>query len=258
MTVRAVPAAAALAVLCAVLLLVLPAGAWVLRAPPAVLIVAALPGYTVLAALRPAAGLGPAERGALAIALSLVITIVLSLAAALAGIPLGTTLWALGGAGAAVCGAAIAGNGSNRRLVRLGIPAARPATILFVLVTLALLAGAAAIGTQPQPLPRDVRGTVALWILPAGDHAATLGVQNEQRTALAYVVRVSSGAQKVVTRRTPVLAPGGRWRATVALPPGVTTIEATLTTVSDPSRELRRVRLTPGASVPIDKGAATR
>lgn len=262
MTVRAVPVAAAFAVLCAALLLVAPEGAWLVRAPLAVLLVAGLPGYTALAALRPAADLGPAERGALAVALSLVITIAISLAAAAVGIPLDATLWTLGGAGATLLGAAL-GAVSGRahptsRPLRLEFSAVRPATILFTVVTVAMLAGAAAIGTRPQPLPHDVSGTVALWILPAGPDRATLGVQNEQRTARAYVVRVAARSRRVVALRTPVLPPGGRWQATVAVPRGGRPVRAMLADASDPSRVLRRVRLTPGASLPIDRGTAAR
>jgi len=261
-TVRAVPKAAALAAFCAALLLVLPEAAWAIRTPLAVLLVAVLPGYTALAALRPAADLGPAERGALAIGLSLVITIAISLAAAAAGIPLDATLWTLAGAGATLLvaglGALFGHAGTTSRLLRPELSAVRPATILFTLVTLAMLAGAAAIGTRPQPLPRDVRGTVALWILPSGTRQVAIGVQNEQRTARAYAVRVAAGTRRAATLRTPVLPPGGRWRALVTVPRGGVTVRATLTDAAGRSRVLRHVRLTPGASAPIDKGTAAR
>lgn len=251
MRLRATQGAAALALLSAALLLLLPGSVWVVRLPLGLLLIAFLPGYAALAALRPARDLEPAERGMLAVGLSLVITIALTLAAAAAGLRLGATLWTLGGAGATLVGAIAAGTHPTPRPLSPAVPSLRPATVLFVVVTVAVLAGAATIGTRPQPLPADVRGTVALWVLPSSGHRITLGVQNEQRGTRSYIVRVVRGAGRPRVLRTPALTPGASWRRTIAAPRDGTTITATLADQERPARALRRVRITPGASPPI-------
>lgn len=253
MSLRAAQVAGVLAVACALALLLLPAHLWVLRAPLAVLLVAGLPGYSLLAAVRPTPILGPVERAMLAIGLSLATTIGLTMGASALGVPLTEAFWVLGTTTVTLVATVIAGAHPTPQPLRMAPPPPRPArrsVAAYAAAITVLLAAAVWVGTRPRPLPADVRGTVALWTLPAGGDHLTVGVQNQQRSRRSFLVRVGSGSGPRTVLRTPALRPGDRWRTTVPAPRAGAAVTATLADAADPGRVVRRVRITPGAPDP--------
>ena len=206
------------AVAATVVIAVVPEALGPVRLPAAIALAAVLPGYALILHAT-GIGLRPLPWAA-------AITITTALIAA---------------------GATRAGPPVGRR-GRAGRPA--PLAIALGCLTAALLALAFVIGTRERPLPGDVPGTVALWALPSGPGAITVGVRSAERQAERFVVRTGRGGV-VETIATFTLKPGEEWRRPLPAPAGGAAVRVSLARAAAPGVPIRSVRIGPSGRPPI-------
>jgi uncharacterized membrane protein len=237
------PLVAVLAVAAALLDAVLPGSLVVLRAPAALALVLALPGYALTAAIFPPAQLRASERVLLSIAMSIVATIAGALALEVLGVRLTTAPWmALLAALAVVAAAAAVGRGHARSLTLPRVGLRRP-ELLALAGAVLLLGGAAALGLSPLGAPKGTQGATSLWILPHGGGAAEVGVISDELRTTRYSVEVTVAGQPT-TRFGPItLASGASWTRVVTTGAGSPVVRAVLLRVANPSAVIANVAL---------------
>ncbi|MEI2701379.1 MAG: DUF1616 domain-containing protein [Baekduia sp.] len=238
------------AVAATVVIAVVPEALWPVRLPAAIALAAVLPGYALAGNSAPSGMLGPAERAMLTVSLSIATTILLALILHATGIGLRPLPWAAAitiTTALIAAGATRAGPPVGRR-GRAGRPA--PLAIALGCLTAALLALAFVIGTRERPLPGDVPGTVALWALPSGPGAITVGVRSAERQAERFVVRTGRGGV-VETIATFTLKPGEEWRRPLPAPAGGAAVRVSLARAAAPGVPIRSVRIGPSGRPPI-------
>ncbi len=242
---------AGLAVLCALvcgLLSATPAG---VRALPAIVLVLALPGYALTAALIPPAALRGAERLVLAVALSIGATISATLVLHVLSIRLAGGAWATALALVTIAAAAVAAaRGHGRPLPPWPLHGVRALEVLALTGALLLAGGAFALGLTPLPAPKDTRGSTALWVVPQGSDSVEIGVRSDQLRTATYTVDLLLGGRRTHTYGPLRLVPGARWtvRAQTGGPPAPV-VEAILHLASAPAAEFRHVILRNGRVV---------
>lgn len=235
----------ALALVACVVAAVLPPSLALVRAPLALPLALALPGYAVVTAIFQPGALRVAELVMLSLAVSIAATIGAGLLLALFGVALSAAPWiaVLAVLTIAACARGIA-LGHDRPIVTPHLTL-RGAEIGALAGALALLGGAAALGFTPLPPPSATQGTSALWLLPApgGRSAVCVGVINEQKHVTSYTVAlsVSGGGPQ---RFGPItLDPAQSWSRVVAVHAGRPVVTASLATTLDPTATYRRVAL---------------
>jgi len=239
---------AGLALLCALLCGLLGGAPAAVRVLPAVLLVLALPGYALTAALIPPAALRGAERLVFAIALSIGATILATLALHLLSIRLGSGAWATALALVTLAaGAAAAARGHGRPLPAWRLHGVRTLEILALTGALLLAGSAFALGLTPLPAPKDTQGSTALWVVPQGSDSVQIGVRSDQLHTETYTVDLLLGGRRVRTYAPLRLDPGARWtvRAATGGPPAPV-VEAILRLASAPRAVYRHVILRNG------------
>ncbi len=247
---------AGLALLCALVGGLLTAAPAAVRVLPAVLLVLALPGYALTAALIPPSALRGAERLVFAIALSVGATILTTLALHLLSIRLDSRSWAAGLALVTIAAAAAAAaRGHGRPLPPWPLRGVRTLEILALTGALLLTGGAFALGLTPLPAPKSTRGTTALWVVPRGSDSVEIGVRSEELHSTTYTVDLLLGGRRTHTYGPLRLAPGARWtvRAATGGPPAPV-VEAILHVASAPGVAFRHVILRNGrvlAAAPV-------
>jgi len=243
---------AGVAVLCAVLTGALPAAPAGVRALPAALLVLALPGYAITAALVAPAALRGTERVVFAIALSIGATILVTLALHLLSIRLGGGAWASALALVTVAAAGAAALRGHGRTLRRPYPGGmRVLEVLALAGALVLAGGAFALGLTPLQAPRDLQGSTALWILPRGTASVQIGVRSDQPRAAAYTVDLLVGGRRVRSYGPLRLRPGASWTARAATGgPPAPVVEAVLRRAGAPSVVFRHVILRSGRVAP--------
>jgi hypothetical protein len=237
--------AAAAAVLCAVLALLIPVdGVALVFALPLVLL---LPGYAITAAAFAQRPLAAPQLLLLSIALSLATLVLGSLVLNyIGGIhPLSWALLLLVVVFAA-CRVAAVRRGSSGKGVRL--PRLRLGGLQAAMLLGAVAAAAVALVLASTSVPaEDALGYTQLWILPqpgTGGSRAQVGVRSQQQTSLDYDLRVRIGSD-VVLRRSFRLAPGETRLVKLRAPPGTAgtvPVIATLLRHNRPTKVYRRVK----------------
>ncbi|MDQ2787901.1 MAG: DUF1616 domain-containing protein [Chloroflexota bacterium] len=227
--------------------------AMAIRGPLAVLLIAVLPGYTILRAVRLQDAGFPA-RVLLILGISVALT-------GLGGFVLNETPWGLqarswavllGGVTAIAAIIALVRR-DNRAPIR---PRARPAphahlwkarhTILLVMALCVVTSAAtvAYLGASHQPR----NGFTQLWMTPepsAGPTALRLGIDSEELTATQYRLDLSIEGQVVQEWSVPTLKPHDQWQTIVIVPNGSGTVEATLYRADAPNQVYRHTALVP-------------
>lgn len=240
---------AVLAVAATLVVTLLPGSLVELRAPAALLLVLALPGYALSAAIFAPAQLRPAERVSLSIAISVASTIAAALLLALVGVRLTTAPWmALLAAFAVVAAASAGARGHAQILARLSI-GLRGREIGALAGAVVLLGGAGALGLTPLGAPRGTKGTTSLWIcskatgclLPAG--TVKVGVINTQLHTASYTVQLTVEARPGLQFGPITLEPGASWSRVVATGPGNPVVRAVLRSTAKPSGVYANVAL---------------
>jgi uncharacterized membrane protein HdeD (DUF308 family) len=237
---------AVLTVVAAAVVLLVPTGWAVLRAPAAVGLVLALPGYAFAAAVFSPHQLRPAERLLLSVALSIAATILSALLLQVAAVRLTVRPWAglLSGLGlVALAIAQLRGHAQRLRQQRL---APRVAEVLALAMSLLLLAGAAALGFSPLPAPKGTQGSTALSIAPVGLASFRIGASSDQLATRRYIVQVDVTGAPAVRFGPITLAPGQSWSRLVSTAPGEPSVRADLYTVADPTVSIDFVTLAAG------------
>jgi Protein of unknown function (DUF1616) len=240
---------AALAVAAALLVALLPGSLVELRAPAALALVLALPGYALAAAIFPPAQLRAAERLALSIAISVAATIAAALLLAVLGVGLTTAPWMALLAAFALAGAAGAGARGHAQVLARPSIGLRGREIGALAGAVVLLGGAAALGLTPLGAPRGTQGTTSLWIcsksngcdLPAG--TVKVGVISDQLHAASYTVQVSVAGRPGIRFGPVTLAPGATWSRVMTTGHGEPVVRAVLRTTANPSGVYRTVIL---------------
>jgi hypothetical protein len=240
---------AVLAVAAALLVALLPGSLVELRAPAALSLVLALPGYALTAAIFPPAQLRAAERVLLSIAISVAATIAAALLLAALGVALTTAPWMALLAAFALAAAASAGARGHAQVLARPSIGVRGREIGALASAVVLLGSAAALGLTPLGAPQGTQGTTSLWIcsksnrcdLPAG--TVEVGVISDQLHAASYTVQVSVAGRPDVRFGPITLAPGGAWSRVVASGPGKPVVRALLRTTANPSGVYRNVIL---------------
>jgi hypothetical protein len=234
---------AVLAVAAALIVALVPGSVVVLRAPAALSLVLALPGYALTAAIFRPAQLRTAERVCLSIAFSIAATIAAALVLALLGVGLTTAPWM--GLLAALVLAAAAGAAARGQAQALARPSirlrARETGALAGAVV--LLGGAAALGLTPLGAPRGTQGATSLWILPHGRGAAEIGVISTELHTDTYAVQVTVAGRPAIQFGRITLAPGATWSRVVTTGPGQPVVHALLRTAANPSAVYANVAL---------------
>lgn len=235
--------AGALAVLCAVLVLVLPEGLSAVRLLAGALLLGVLPGYALTAALLPDAGLRAMDRVALALGLSLATSVLTALALYVVGISLTAPAWGLTLTVVTLAGAGAGHARGAGRAVRLYPRGVRAAEIGAIAGAVLLVAGAATLGVRPLGAPGDTTGTTALWLIPAGADRVELGVRSQELRDAAYVVSLDVAGAAPQPLGPFKLRPGQEWRRPIRLPAGDPVVRATLRRAAAPDVVIRRVAL---------------
>ena len=254
---------AGLAALCALLAGLLDGAPAAVRVVPAILLVVALPGYALTAALIAPAALRGAERLVFAIGLSIGAAILTTLALHLLSVRLGAGAWAAAAALVTLSAcAAAAARGHGRPLPPWPLHGVRALEILALAGALLLAGGAFALGLTPLPAPKNAVGTTALWVVPYGASSVEIGVRSDQLHTQAYTVDLLLGGRRTRTFGPLRLAPGRRWavRAPTGGPPAPV-VEAILRRVSAPAAVYRHVILRSGRvtlAPPVAAPAAPR
>ncbi len=220
-------ALALLSCLCAALL---PPSLAVLRAPLALPLVLALPGYALVSlAFRPG-DLRATEVVMLSVSISIVATIATGLALDVLSVKLTAAPWmgllAVITVAAAVR-ASVRGHARPLNLPRLRL---RPLEAGAGVAVLALLGAAAALGFTPLAAPKNTPGTSALWIVPApgGRAAACVGLINEELRTTTYTIEVSVAGVPAEHFGPITLAAGGSWTRIVPVGAGHPAVTASL------------------------------
>lgn len=244
---------AALVVVAAVFVTALPDDLVVLRAPAALALVLALPGYALTAVLFPPAALRPAERTLLAIGLSLVTTIVCALAIHVAGAELDATAW--GGSLAIVTVACALGGQSlgHARAIHLRPIGLRGSEIAALASALVLVAAAGTLGMTPLDAPQDTQGTTALRLVPRESGVVSLGIRSDQLRPATYLLDVMVTGRPTKRIGPLRLQPGQTWTRTLVTGPGEPQVSARLRRAEAPDETYRRVALRRGRSLPVPK-----
>ena len=237
--------AAALAVLCAVLALLIPVyGVALFFALPLVLF---LPGYAITAAAFARRPLPRPQTLLFSIALSLATLVLGSLVLNyLGGIhPLSWALL-LTVVVFVACRVAAVRRGPGHQSARW--PRPRLGRLEAAMLLGAVAAAAAALVLASTNVPADdALGYTQLWILPqagSGGSKARVGVRSQQQTAVDYDLRVRIGAHTLL-RRSFRLAPGETRLVKLRAPPGTegtVPVIATLLRHNRPTKVYRRVR----------------
>jgi uncharacterized membrane protein len=199
-----------------------------LRAPLALPLVLALPGYALIAAMDPGRHAGGIERAVMTPALSIAITILGGLLLNLTPWGLRREMWALllGGFSLAMAGVAvtrrkkIAANpdapvAPSRPVLRL-----RPQQIALLGMAALLLIGAVVVARYGA-LNQPTEGFTQLWlqqVAGAAPGTVRLGVSNEEQQPVRYVLRMSAGERVLAEWDDIELQPGARWENTETLP----------------------------------------
>jgi uncharacterized membrane protein len=221
----------------------LPSSLALLRAPLALPLVLALPGYALLSIIFPPGRLRPAELGVLSMAVSIAVTIITGLALDLLGVALSAAPWMGLLAAITVLAAARASVlGHLRPLPVAGVVRLRALDAGALVAALILLIGAATLGFTPLAPPKSTPGTSALWLLPApgGRPAACVGVINEELRTTTYTVHVAVAGMPAQRFGPITLAAGASWRRTLAVGPAKPAVTATLNKAGTPATAVYR------------------
>jgi uncharacterized membrane protein len=235
----------ALALVACLVAAVLPPSLALLRAPLALPLALALPGYAVVTATFQPGALRVAELVTLSLAVSIAATIGAGLLLALFGVALSAAPWiaVLAVLTIAACARGITlGHARPIATPRLKL---RGAEIGALAGALALLSGAAALGFTPLPPPSATRGTSALWLLPApaGRSAVCVGVINEQKQLTRYTVTLAVVGGRPQRFGPITLEPAESWSRVVSVHAGKPVVTASLATTLNPGAAYRTVAL---------------
>ncbi len=236
---------AALALIACVFAAVLPSSVAVLRALLCLPLVLVAPGYALVSALFPPAQLRPAELGALSIAFSVAAAILSGLLLDELGIKLTAAPWMGLLALLTLAACAYAASRGHARALVWRAPALRGAHTAAIAASIALLAGAAALGFTPLGPPTSTSGTTALTLLPApgGAQAVCVGIINEQFHTTSYTVSLTVDGVGVDRLGPITLTPGASWSRLVPVAAPRPQVSVTLSTTSDPLAVYRQVWL---------------
>lgn len=214
----------------------LPPSLAAVRAPLALPLILALPGYALVSAMFPPHTLRTAEVVTLSIAFSIAAAIVSGLLLDLLGVALKAAPWMGVLTALTLAAAAWASARGHARPLAFRPVRLRGAEAGALAVALSLLVGAATLGFTPLAPPKRTQGTAALWLVPApgGSHAACIGVINEQLHVTSYSVTVSVAGTLPRSFGPITLAPGASWTRVIAVASGRPAINASLSTTADP------------------------
>lgn len=222
--------------------------AMAIRGPLAVLLIAVLPGYAILRAIRLQDAGFPAR---LLLILGISVALTGLSAFVLNGTPWGlqTRSWAvlLGGVTGIAAIIALVRRG-NRAVVRPRLRDARMwkarHTVLLAMALCVVMSAAtvAYLGASHQPR----NGFTQLWMVPersAGPTALRLGIGSEESVAVHYRLDLSIEGQVVQEWAVPTLKPHDQWQTIVIVPDGSGTVEATLYRSDAPDQVYRHTAL---------------
>ncbi len=219
-----------------------------IRAPLALLLIAALPGYAIMRAVRLQEAGFPA-RLLLILGISVAIT-------GLSGFVLNGTPWGLQArswvvllSGITAFATVIALFRRRDRVVGRVMPrrvrtwrAPQTALLAMALCVAAAAGTVAYLGATHQP--KD--GFTQLWMVPersVGVNAFRLGVSSEELAPTRYRLDLSIEGQVVQEWSVPTLAPHDQWQTIIVVPDGSQTVEATLYRADAPDQVYRRTAL---------------
>lgn len=245
------------AVVAAAVVVVLPEGLPALRTPFGLLLLLVLPGGALTVAVRPSAILAGVERVLLWIGLSIASSILTAIALNAVGIPLRGPAWALSLMAITLIAGRVAWQRRRATVIRRPAFAVRPAEAGLALLVAGMIAAAAVIATDPSPLPGDVGGTTALWLVPATSGQLELGVQSQERRPGRYLLELRSTRRRLITKRL-ALAPGQRFTTRIPIRTGEQRITATLAAAARPQRVLRRVTVRVPLATPGERSPGER
>jgi len=217
--------------------------ACLVRAPIALPLVLALPGYAIVAALFRPSQLRGVEIVLLSIALSVVATVFAALLLAALGVRLTTAAW-LDTLAAVTLVAAVRGTArGHARTLRLPRVRLSAAEVLALGGALVLLSGAGVLGLTPLAAPKGAQGTTALTILPLGEGVVELGVISDELHVTSYRVTLTVAGKRGPRFGPIILAPGARWSRVVSVGLGTPLVAATLSQAARPSATYASVAL---------------
>lgn len=244
-----VVASVAAVAICAAILALSPSG--LLRAALALPLVLVLPGFALMAALRPGAGIDASARLAMTLGLSLAAAVLVGLILNASGIGFGARAWAIALGAVTLAGCALA-TGRRRALDGTLVSLARPSTtgVVFALAAVVAVAAVVASGDSAREQRRAASFT-QLSILPSPDGAGSyvIEVTSREPEGQRYVLGVLVDGQAVAgARRTFRLARGEtrRLRTPAFGVDADAHIEATLFRSEAPLWPYRRVSLGAG------------
>lgn len=245
------------AVVSATVVIVLPDSLPALRTPFGLLLLLLLPGAALTIAIRPAAIFAGIERLLLWLSLSIATSILTAIALNALTIPLRGPAWALTLMAVTLVASNIAWKRRRATVIQRPALTIRPAEAGLCLLIAGMIAATALIATDPSPLPDDVGGTTALWLVPSTAGQLELGVQSQERRPGRYLLQVQSPRGLLRTERLD-LAPGQRFTARIPVRSGDGRVTATLYADARPRRALRRVTLRVPVAVPGERATPTR
>ena len=214
-------------------------------------LVLVLPGYTFTAAAWPSLGRWGADKAGFTLASSIALAILGGLVLNFTPWGLERRSWAVMLAGITILAAVAAGaqrtrgaHAADRPRIRL-----RPAPLL--LVVLAVLVSAAALGISREgALQADSQSKFTqLWMVPtSGKRTLQVGITNKEGSTERYRVVVRAGRQRLSSSGVIMLRAGRSWVASVRLPSGLqphVQVEADLYRAAEPGVVYRHVTFWP-------------
>jgi Protein of unknown function (DUF1616) len=202
----------------AALVVALVPGLPAVRTPFALVLLLALPGYSLTAALFDEQSLDAWRRLLLTVALSLAASVMVGLVLNLMPFGLRAASWAVALLAVVCAACAVAARRGGRPAVWPATPGQRLTRVnmLFLLGAVLLLGGA--IGFARMPLSAtSAQGYTALWLAPRGTDFVRVGVKSGELHARTYRLVVRADAGVALDRRLTELPPGGSFTATVRL-----------------------------------------
>jgi len=227
--------------------LAIPTSLAAVRAPLALPLVFALPGYALVSVLFKPADLRAWDIALLSIAISIATSIVSGLVLDAIGVRLSGALWIGALAAVTVAAAARGAELGHARTIRLPHVALKRSELGALAAALVLLGGAAVLGFTPLSAPKGTQGSTALSILPAGPASVALRVASDELHSTTYTVELTVAGRPRRHFGPIRLAPGATWNRAVMVGPGYPLVQAFLRTAGDPKVLDGNVVLRPGA-----------
>ena len=213
------------------------------------LLVLAIPGYAVVAAIYPRGGIPTSERIMLSLGLSLIGTALGALLLNLTAVGVGKVGWLvlLGGVTLAAVVVASVRRG-EARVVNFPPVTIEPLPVLLLAGAILIVVGAGAVARAAADI--DSSGSIIeLWMLPNPSSPELLEVGLRSRDGGSYRLEIWCGPEQCGEWSSLSLTPGEPWRHTMLTAPGALPVEARLYRPDIPGRPLRVVKV---ATSPVE------